>query len=381
VVLVDGDPTSRPSSDGEPRAPRGRQPVIGVLVAVAVVAVLLAVVDAASSGGEADEAAATTKTEPASTTRRRRSPTTTTMPSLAPLALGEETALRLVVMTDGRPVIVDLDAGRVEALGRLGPEVWSIVAVPAGVVFIQGDSLAKFVTEGVGSSEPINLGRASRVILSVEPDRVWLLNERDATGTRAVEMSLPSRAVMAEVTIRPPAWVVDAVAGGLLVAAPDGAYVVHSDGSARRVSRGAPIAGRADEVLEHRCDERLQCRLEVHNLATGLTQRLPVPDAVAATVGEAVFSADGRRLALVSYPTGDMFVFDLTGAEVAAAGPFPLSVGVLRWSPDGEWLFAVSSEASEELLVLRARDGVTHRLQLGSAAPQVHDIAVLGPAV
>jgi hypothetical protein len=284
-------------------------------------------------------------------------------------------------MTDGRPVIVDLDAGRVEAVGRMGPEVWSIVALPAGAVFIQGDSLAKFIPDGTGSSEPINLGRASRVIRSTEPDRVWLLNEGDPTGTRAVELSLPSRAVMAEITIRPPAWVLDAVAGGLLAAAPDGTYIVAADGSARRVSRGAPIAGRAHQVLEHRCDERLQCRLEVHDLATGLTQRLPVPDAVAATVGEAVFSADGRRLALVSYPTGDLFVFDLTGAEVAVAGPFPLSVGVLRWSPDGEWLFAVPSEPSEELLVIRARDGVTHRLQLGSAASQVYDIAVLGPAV
>jgi hypothetical protein len=381
VVLL-GDASSPGDARPEettPGRPRGRRAVIGLLAAVGVVAGVLAIVDAGADGGEAERSPSTTTEQPTTTRRDRRSRTTTTPPPLAPLVLGEQTGLRLVVFTGGRTLDIDLDGGAVTPLGAPGSNGWGMIAVAAGFVYVRGDNQAVFVPERAPPGDPIALGEAIQVVRSAEPDRVWLLPDRPPPG-RAVEISLPSLAVTAEITLPPSAWVVDAVDGGLLVAAPDGAYVVDREGGTRRVSRGAPIAGRAHQVLEHRCDERLRCRLEVHDLRTDVTRPLPVPEAVAATVGMAAFSDDGRRLALVSYTTSDLFVFDLGPAVVVAAGPFPLSVGVVRWSPDGEWLFAVPNEPSDELLVLRARDGVTRRVSLGPAASPMQDLVVLGPA-
>lgn len=115
-------------------------------------------------------------------------------------------------------------------------------------------------------------------------------------------------------------------------------------------------------------------RLWITNLADGATTRVPVADI---EIKEFAWSPDSREFALVTTPTPlsrdsnrmSLIVVDRASGRVArrlAQYVSPIS-GVLRWSPDGEWIsfFEVppSREYNNWLSIVPARGGPVRSLQ------------------
>jgi hypothetical protein len=348
------------------RGPRWRWWATVVAVIAAVWGVLLVTGGAGQDGavGVADRST-TTVPEPVSTTISRPGSTTSTSEVIAgaPL-LGEPSGLRLVWWLGPTGRIVDLDTGAVTALHVevLGSLQRGLLVEDLGVLEVwpppYDGSTAITLTD--------ELARFDQVYVVGGGTQVWYLRmtvgPAGPQATTAVLVDQDGR-VQAEVAVPGHAWVSGAVAGGLVVSAPGGTFVLSPTGASERVATGNVLATTDDRIYTHRCDDLLECEIEIVDDRGRVLDTRP---AQSAPGGGMLPGPDGRIATVVTaVQFGAPSQVFVDGVLVLDRGIDPSSGSrSIAWTPDGRWL------------VVATGDGVHFIDPSGGRAPILLDIGL-----
>jgi hypothetical protein len=392
VVAVGEEPGVGPAREAASRLGRVHRSKLAA-VAVASVALGGLVLVEGRVGHPADDGAI-----PTSTTERRPRSTVRPPPGDPDPPASLPGATGLWVVTPGPTLrVTDLDTGLVTIVSGIRTSGFSHGAVAVGdggLVGVDNEGVL-YVPDLVPDAASVDLGDGDQALASDRTDRVWIIVDpfdnpifgvRDmglaARSSRtAREVDLTGEVTAGPITLPTGVTPLRGVPGGLLVNSPDGIFLVHRGGDARRVARGTPIDTFGASLVHHACDPDMRCWLQVTDVATGEWRRLDGDWDLPASYwfGDAIVSPDGRRLAWHTFSEGrlpGMDVVDLTTGTVVRSDSF-LGHGSAAWSPDGQWLIRASHGGglgtATESHAVRIEDGETFELNL---PPGDHGIVV-----
>jgi hypothetical protein len=360
-----------------PARPR-RHLILAGLVVLGLVA-LLAVLD--GGGGETGaRPAATTTSSSSSTTSTTRAdvvtsrPTTTTQPSLPSLVLGEASGVRLLVQAESGALLVDLDTGEIS---RPSSILGGFVVARAGGVVLagpEGRPAASYLAAPYdGDPVPIAPMPVGQVLASVADDRVWLIS---ASGPpfSAVEVSVDGEVTTPRVDLPPDGYVAGAVDGGLVVVAHGSIFVVHGSNDVTALGAGEVLATSQRSIAALACDDAARCSLAIIDARTRQRRRIDVT----AAYGQAVFSPDGSRLALLVSSGNapmELKVLDLSsGGTTYSNVRLDFNGSLPAFSADGQWLFSIDGTTID---AVRLDDGTVVEIPLGPRGFDVNQVIVL----
>jgi hypothetical protein len=276
----------------------------------------------------------------------------TTVPSFGPDPFGASDG-RFAAVVDGHLWLVD--AARREARGVRGVDRARIVAVSGWSLLVQSDEPRdpgrRFVVDG-------RSGDAHRAAGGTWLPRIgggwWIANGRDLSSG-AEHVVVPAGVVpLAQVN------------GGFVVAASSGGALAFWDprSGSRRALGNAPYTRLLGADVNRialagpRCPSPSspRCSIEIVDVATGRITTLPVPF-VDQFVRNAVFSADGRRMAM--WGTRGVSLLDTaSGSSLVTLRAARLATSPLTFTADARALLVLEDpEPYRQVVVLRAADG------------------------
>jgi hypothetical protein len=290
-------------------------------------------------------------------------------------ALGEDVLLRIHPAT-----------GRITrtALPPLGDDAVSLVPARGRLLIHPTDYRQGYVVadDRPVAEMPPALNGAGPMLPGPDQDHVWVQTawmQADGTGRRRLQLvTLAGDATGATVPV--PAYVGGAVpdgAGYVLFEGVGGIYR-GSPAGLSRLSGGTLVAVGRPGWLTLDCDEQARCGTILRR-RDGRTHAVPVT--LGPPVPPGVLSPDGRMVAVLDVGAGGdpgtthASLVDLTSGARHALG-LPLTPtgaeGILAWSPDSRWLFAIDAAAQ-----LRAVDARTRAVtDLVRGLPPVLQLAV-----
>jgi hypothetical protein len=216
------------------------------------------------------------------------------------------------------------------------------------------------------------------------PSQEWVIGGSSGSSSLSLVTAF-GRATSVHITLPASAWAVQSAMsdgrGGVLVSSiATGAQYDATPGTLRRV--GAILAAVGPERwLGVRCGSA-RCRNVVINPATGAHRVLPGPALQLFTwpwpFEPGAVAPNGSAAAVVVRGGGDSVALDLVNLTSGATSRIPVPVNqnsssqTLVWSPDSQWLFVLSADG--KLLAVNAR---SHRVQsLGVSLPRFTQLAV-----
>lgn len=293
-------------------------------------------------------------------------PESATTPSesepMAPI-LGQSVGYDLLVSTDGRPVIIDLDQGKITAHegGRIHPVAitgqWLILESRTGsypeklpLDDLGGDPIPVLVDQELG------FANAMPTIGEPEPGTMWFaLYRENANGSSFIPSLELVDLASGETIFHPLAaegvQTIDLFGGryangpeGLMTGPSGGVYQARQDGYRLVAADGRLIAADQTRALVETCDARMSCERAWFDTATWEPLDLRIPDRRAfltylmpptdwvLTVG----LADLTQATMLNIATGR--TLDLKLPESPSSLPVPAV------SPDGRWLAQVDQD-------------------------------------
>ncbi len=364
-------PPRRPPLDGRKRRR------LGIGAGVAVVVGIVWVV--AQSGGDLSTGAppatldespdtvpeqlAVDTTRPAPTTTRPRAPTTTRPPLLVeelggPM-LPTPSGIELVGLTaQGDLLDINLDTGEMLTTDLPGGASGALATILASDswTFIQrwDVNVSTLVPRGEPPAEvapPPEM--ASGVFRGPDPDTMWLPEYDPSSGAIEGLSLIGLDGQPLERSIDMHGWwpMQSDLAGGVIVQAGGGIYVV-SEGGARRVADGELAGVGANHFLVRSCDEALSCGLFVVDRQTGERRQVPVieVDGLAQFYGwagtdSASVSPDGTAAVLFGLD-GDSSTAALLGTDTGVYRTLSRMGGgsvSIAWSDDSRYVAFVDA--------------------------------------
>jgi hypothetical protein len=163
--------------------------------------------------------------------------------------------------------------------------------------------------------------------------------------------------------------------GGVLLTGDGGVYDVRPGGM-RRVGEQLTAVG-SGRWLAVTCPHGHGCANVLINTASGTQRMLPGPPVRSSTWPPGVISPDGSAAAVpVTGPGATRLYLVNLHSGVSHAAPVQLAQeypgGILAWSPDSRWLFAVTADG--KLLAINAR--TQHVASFGLGLPSLSQIAI-----
>lgn len=303
--------------------------------------------------------------------------TSTTVPESAPIPsesapvapiLGQSVGYDLLVSTNGRPVVLDLDQGNVTAHegGKVNP-----VAITGQWLILEsrtGGSPEKLPLDNLGGdpspvlvNQELGFANAMPTIGEPEPGTMWFsLYRENANGSSFIPSLELVDLSSGETVFHPLAaegvQTIDLFGGryangpeGLMTGPSGGVYQARQDGYRLVAPDGRLIAADQARALVETCDARMSCQRAWYDTATWEPLELRVPDRQAfltylmpptdwvLTVG----LADLTQATMLNIATGR--TLDLQLPESPSSLPIPAV------SPDGRWLAQVEQDSRSVL--------------------------------
>ena len=358
--------------------------MLAALAAVLGLVGVLAVVDQQSQPDEevAAEPDATTTTErrPA-TTGRRNPPTTPTVRTFESTILlppgvrllGWTGSNRADVLDPATGLITETDLA-VGDFGRVVPRLDGAV-----VASNERSQIMWYPQLPVAANPTVLASDSFDIFPSDIADRVWIGSWVDTASFS--EVDLRTGEVLAETALPSGAYAVGAIAGGLVIQAPDGLYADRRGADRYEwIVNGQYVASLGQLLAYRSCDEFLRCPISVRDLDDGREVEMDmIGDETGAPfvyVHTAVFDPGGRWLVIAGDdPTrgARLEVYD------AATGRLVLEYnGVtatqVAWTPDGEWLLWPDGSMIQ---AFRPADRATAVIDTGGTV--YRGVAVLAP--
>jgi hypothetical protein len=283
---------------------------------------------AGSSPSPDPNAVGTTATDSPSTTRPRR-PTTTTGPPLVIRGLGgpllpTPSGLELVGLTsEGDLVDIEFDIGQMTTTdlprsSSVGAPATILVSGQWTYVERWDSSLAFLVTRGQPADEGVPAGElfGQPSFRGPDPDTFWVMRIDQSGGIGGLYLVGPDGEPLGRSIDLRGWWPIQSdLAGGVVVQAGGGAYVV-SESGARRVADGEIAGVGLNHFLVRACDEALACGLFVIDRQSG--ERRQVPEILVDGLAQ-YYVRNGTESASVAPDGTAAILFGLDGGGSGAA--------------------------------------------------------------
>jgi hypothetical protein len=294
----------------------------------------------------------TTSTEPPSTTTTTRPATTTTTIPVGPV-FGEPVGSALLSFSGGWTV-VDLDTGaRREIALPTDGDPWGAVPVAGGIVMASGGGAVYYnLLDGSDPTAEVELGRASQVLATGRPDRVWLISNGDTFGavpsqTARVQL-VDLRGEVLRSFVLPTPYGEGALDEGLLVTQ-GGRIFLADERGLRAISTGTLLSSVGPRAAVLTCDDRAICAIALVD-AEGTSTTL-IPRAPIGSWFSVWWDSDGARLSLQQTgpegSTGELVIFSAAGEPLGSYEGSLTFSGVPRWLPGDLGLIVAGSSGPQ----------------------------------
>ncbi|MEO7261930.1 MAG: hypothetical protein ABI047_11855 [Jatrophihabitantaceae bacterium] len=215
------------------------------------------------------------------------------------------------------------------------------------------------VPDGKQARELVTLNQDGPVFAGPAPNQMWIRPSDDHQPVMALA-TLDGRRLAGFIQIPPESSAFEATADGagyLLFSGIGGVYNARPDGL-RRISTGSLLAVGPTGWLVTECDDRHRCQTVLISRADGSRRTVNAPIAARGPLG--VISPDGATAAMTtSSPNGAIGMYLL---DLATGSRRTINVSVnqqsydagIAFSPDGDWLFAVTVDRTLAVINLKA---------------------------
>lgn len=331
--------------------PRGR--ALAALVAVGVLllgGLALGDHDADGTAGPREERDNRDRAALKTTTTSRPATTTTTTTIPVGPVFGSPVGASLLFMTGGsaRATLVDLDTGVQRDVRIRTEDPWGAVPVRGGVVVVEGGVAELVPLAPAGSAaarevvERVGLGSAEQVLSSGSLDSVWLLQRGlaggGATPLRARLVDLQGRPLTGEIDV-PADWAHGGTTEGVVFATGGRTYIATEDG-VRPLAVAEVLDVAAGRVALRRCDDRASCGLEIMDVASGRSTRLP--QALGSAYPATVVLAEDGGVAVLRHDQVAVLTLWGPDGQLLGSGPALVLEGEPVWLPGGLGLLVPS---------------------------------------